>query len=170
LMDLGALVCTPKRPLCTRCPLEKYCVAARDGLTETIPVRRRRQAVQRLRETVVVVRRGRRVLVERRGPGRWWEGLWDFPRAEGGKRGRTAMPLVAGLECGPATTLGTLVYTVTHHRVSARVVTCSADRPGRGGGRRWVSVAELSRLAMPAPARRIAGWIAAATGAGGKGR
>ena len=172
LMDLGALVCTPQRPLCRQCPLERLCVAARDGLTETIPARRRRRAVRRLRETVVVVRRGGRVLVERRGPEQWWEGLWDFPRAVRGPRGRRPRAVcIDGVECGPATQLGRLVYTVTHHRVAVTAVTCVAGRSsGRVVGRRWVTVAGLSRLAMTAPARRIAGWIADTSGGGRRGR
>jgi hypothetical protein len=58
--------------------------------------------------------------------------------------------------------LGTVAYTVTHHRVTCRVV---ARRLARGPAitptRRLVSPAALRRLAMTAPGRRIARLLAA---------
>lgn len=39
LMDLGATVCTPRKPACGRCPWSDYCVAAAAGIAETLPRR-----------------------------------------------------------------------------------------------------------------------------------
>ncbi|MEE8123878.1 MAG: A/G-specific adenine glycosylase, partial [Alphaproteobacteria bacterium] len=39
LMDLGAMVCTPRKPACGRCPLSADCVAFNDGLAEELPRR-----------------------------------------------------------------------------------------------------------------------------------
>jgi A/G-specific adenine glycosylase len=39
LMDLGATVCTPKRPACTACPWVNACAARRRGDPETFPVK-----------------------------------------------------------------------------------------------------------------------------------
>lgn len=39
LMELGALVCTPKNPQCHACPLQPGCQAYEKGLTETLPIR-----------------------------------------------------------------------------------------------------------------------------------
>jgi A/G-specific adenine glycosylase len=39
LMDLGALICTVKRPVCARCPLGGECEARRLGIQETLPVK-----------------------------------------------------------------------------------------------------------------------------------
>jgi A/G-specific adenine glycosylase len=158
LMDLGATVCVPERPLCTTCPLAGHCVAHRTRRTAEIPARIPRRKPERLRETAVVVRRAGRVLVVRRGAGEWWEGLWDFPRMSGGWRAgrRVAAPLLAGLACGPARRLGKIEHSVTHHRIALDVVGCDARRAGPPArGRRWVEPATLESLAMAAPARRI---------------
>jgi A/G-specific adenine glycosylase len=143
LMDLGAGVCTPERPLCPRCPLAGACVAHRTGRVADIPAPAPRRAVTLVRETAVVERRGSRVLVERRGPGEWWEGLWDFPRAKRPRGGRR---------------LGTIAYTVTHHKVTCAVVehAASGPAPGPARGRRWVTTRGLAALALSAPGRRIA--------------
>ncbi len=39
LMDLGATVCTPKRPACAECPIAKVCAARREGTPELYPMK-----------------------------------------------------------------------------------------------------------------------------------
>ncbi len=166
LMDLGAMVCTPERPLCGSCPVARHCGARTAGRVAEIPAAKRRRAVEAVRETAVVVRRGPRVLVVRRGPGEWWEGLWDFPRLPAAGRAairslaaRGAKPpaILAGLGCNSPRRLGALVHTVTHHRITLDIVGCEAAAAGRAApGRRWVTAAGLAGLAMTAPGRRIA--------------
>ncbi len=146
VMDLGATVCTVTRPRCGTCPLAGSCVARATGRVEAIPALPRPRAVKQLRETALVLEHGDRVVVERRGAGEWWEGLWDFPRAAARER-RTAGDRP----------LGSVAYTVTHHRVSCRVVARRLPRPpALAKHRRLVSLDTLGRLAMTAPGRRIA--------------
>ncbi len=42
VMDLGATVCTPKKPQCDRCPVQAQCVAAQEGKPELYPVKTRK--------------------------------------------------------------------------------------------------------------------------------
>ena len=161
LMDLGAMVCTPERPLCGTCPLAAKCVANREGLVATIPRKAERRAVQRRHETAVVAVRRGRVFVVRRGDGEWWAGLWDFPRVPGraarAARGIAACGRLGGLRCGVTARLGTVVHTVTHHRITLDVVRCAADRAGTAAADcRWVTPRQLAALALTSPARRIA--------------
>jgi A/G-specific adenine glycosylase len=151
VMDLGATVCTVTRPLCNKCPLAGSCVARATGRVEAIPSLPRPRAVKQLRETALVLQAGDRVVVEQRGEGEWWEGLWDFPRAAAGERRRAGDRL-----------LGTVTYTVTHHRITCRVVARRLPRPpALAKHRRLVSPAALGRLAMTAPGRSIARLLAA---------
>jgi A/G-specific adenine glycosylase len=39
LMDLGSLICTPKRPNCTRCPWSSDCKARELGIQDTLPTK-----------------------------------------------------------------------------------------------------------------------------------
>ena len=143
VMDLGAMICTPDRPLCTRCPLADVCVANRTGRTAAIPAAAPRRAATIVRETAVVMWRGDRVLVERRGAGEWWEGLWDFPRephAAGSRRAK----------------LGVVSYTVTHHKVTCTVVARAAAAGTWSAAQRWVTPRQLAALPLSSPGRRIA--------------
>jgi len=160
LMDVGALVCTPVQPLCGTCPLADQCAARRTNRVAEIPMKAARRAVEEIHETAVVVRRAGRVLVVQRGPGEWWEGLWDFPRlpgaARGARRGIERSELLSGLACGAVSRLDTIAHTVTHHRITLDVVACAAGQGGKASpGRRWVTATALASLAMTAPGRRI---------------
>jgi len=144
LMDLGALICTPDRPRCSECPLADKCVAHQTRRTDAIPVQVARRTTERILETVIVIRYGKRVLMEQRGPGEWWEGLWDFPRAGGSK----------GLR------LGTVNYTVTHHAVECDVYEWFVSSATKvRAAQRWVAISDLAALAMSAPGRRIAALL-----------
>ena len=161
LMDLGAMVCTPRQPRCTACPLAACCAAHRQGREAEIPGKARRRATESIRESAIVARIGDRVLLLRRGPGEWWEGLWDFPRLPVVGRGLSPAiqrsPLLAPLRCGPPRRLGSLAHSVTHHRIAVTVVGCEATLCGRrAAGRAWVPLAKIGTLAMTSPGRRIA--------------
>jgi A/G-specific adenine glycosylase len=45
LMDLGSMICTPKRPACPRCPWNDGCEARKRGIQEELP----RRAAERVR-------------------------------------------------------------------------------------------------------------------------
>jgi adenine-specific DNA glycosylase len=124
--------------------------------------------VKQVRETAVVIGRGGRVLVVRRGAGEWWAGLWDFPRVAGraarADRGIAASAVLGPLGCGRPEVLGTVVHTVTHHRITLDVVRCTGRRAGRvGADARWVTPRQLAALAMSSPARRIARLVSGKT-------
>jgi len=80
LMELGATVCTPRAPRCSRCPLAKRCEAFARGAPESFPARRKPTNAVRVRQLVAVVeRRGRLLLFRRSTAARQLAGLWEFP-------------------------------------------------------------------------------------------
>jgi A/G-specific adenine glycosylase len=80
LMDLGALICTPKSPACADCPLRIQCKARQDGLQDLLPMSEKKPATPHERVTAAVIfNRLGRVLIVRR-PARGLLGsLWKFP-------------------------------------------------------------------------------------------
>ena len=89
LMELGALVCTPRNPDCTICPVSDFCDARRHREVDAFPKRQRRSPVPTHRIAVGVIWRGDKVLITKRSPDGLLGGLWEFP---GGKiaEGETA--------------------------------------------------------------------------------
>jgi A/G-specific adenine glycosylase len=128
LMDLGALVCTPRNPRCTECPVKTHC---RAGNPSSLPVKRARPATERITESCVLAVRGDDVFLERsRGPR--WAGLWVIPA--------TTSPV------GEPTAV--VRYPITRYVVTMRIFV--RQRP-KGPGE-WFPIA--SPPAMPSPHRR----------------
>jgi A/G-specific adenine glycosylase len=82
LMELGALICTPRNPKCMECPLAKYCEARKLGLQDQLPIKSARKPLPHYDVTAAVIRHRRHILIAQRPFGGRLGGLWEFP---GGK-------------------------------------------------------------------------------------
>lgn len=137
LMDLGSAICTVRSPNCLICPVRDLCIARRIGAQEEIPPATPRRAPKQILEYVVLIADAQsRWWVQRRPPGTWWEGLWDFPRfhvpAHSDETLAETMAQAAGLIDGDIrapTLLTHTTYGVTTHRITAAVVTAQAAPP-----------------------------------------
>jgi A/G-specific adenine glycosylase len=86
IMDLGATLCTRRRPACTVCPLTAHCGARRAGIQHRLPTPRPRRERPRRRVAVLVIRDPeRRILLERRPSSGVWGGLFSLPELTDGE-------------------------------------------------------------------------------------
>lgn len=83
IMDLGAGICTPRKPSCLICPLSADCRAlAEDRMTE-LPGRKPPKVRPHRQTTLLILRDAKdRVFLQRRAPAGIWGGLWCFPEAQ----------------------------------------------------------------------------------------
>jgi A/G-specific adenine glycosylase len=164
LMELGARVCTPRRPDCPGCPVAAACRARRAGEVEAIPRPRRRPAPRRVRAVAVLVVRRGRVLAVRRAETGLLGGLWELPGSEIGARERPeralgpALEAATGLAVRGVEPLGVVTHLFTHRRVETHVFRARAA-PGRvrlagWAAYRWVAPAELCALAQGRATRK----------------
>lgn len=65
MMELGAMICTPKSPQCLLCPVAEFCRARQLGLTEVIPEKRKKRATEEveLAAAVFLDEKGRTLLL-----------------------------------------------------------------------------------------------------------
>jgi A/G-specific adenine glycosylase len=176
LMDLGALVCTPRQPGCLVCPLSRLCHARQLGLQDRIPETTPKAPPLAVTEAAVVLVRDRRVLILERGPGGLWDRFWEFPTVhlEGvNPAGRTsgrpgdfqdAIERVTGIAARIGPPRKTIGYSVTKHRVKLIVHLARAQsgdaRPGPGLlDARWVEPERLSDFTFSSANRRLIAWI-----------
>ena len=82
LMELGALVCTPKSPGCPVCPLRKQCEAYAHGDAESLPVKLPKKKPREVTHVVVAVRRNGKYLFEQRPAKGLWSNMWQLPTWE----------------------------------------------------------------------------------------
>jgi A/G-specific adenine glycosylase len=80
LMELGATVCTPRRPACPVCPIRTHCLACERGLTDRLPETLARRGPVEVTVAAALVRRGDRVLLVRRDAGRLMGRMWEVPQ------------------------------------------------------------------------------------------
>lgn len=80
MMDLGAMVCTRRNPLCHECPIHEDCLGRAANRQHDFPQPRSRKPLPQ-RETVMILacNAAGEVLLERRPPMGLWGGLWSFP-------------------------------------------------------------------------------------------
>jgi A/G-specific adenine glycosylase len=86
VMELGALVCKPKQPLCDRCPLNKDCYALSHGLTDELPVTNKSKplTVRFFNYLVIFSNKGDDffIWIRKRTDDDIWKNLYDFPLIE----------------------------------------------------------------------------------------
>lgn len=163
LMELGALVCTPKSPKCPACPLRGDCRAAADGTQGKIPAPKLRKAKRALYFACAVARDEKgRVLLAQRPKGGLWGGLWEVPGVESD----SPVPLEAlaermGVATADLARHNGFVFETTHR--SVRVEVYRAARAGRVPGSRWAGTDDLASLAMGSLQERV--LAAVSTGA-----
>lgn len=119
LMDFGAVVCIPKSPRCSECPLQDICLAKAVGVASDLPVRLTKKNVPTEDITVVVVSRGPFWLLHRRPDKGLLASMWEFPNAPGrDEEGRQSVQqllkqenLLLSVESEP---VGTLKHVFSH--------------------------------------------------------
>ncbi|WP_084175104.1 A/G-specific adenine glycosylase [Afifella pfennigii] len=82
LMDLGATICTPKRPACALCPLNGLCRARARGDPEAYPLKAPKRARAGRHAAAFVALRGEEILLARRPPEGLLGGMTEVPNSE----------------------------------------------------------------------------------------
>lgn len=82
LMDLGAMVCIPRRPRCALCPLTNFCEAFAREVQDTLPVRRVKKTPLLVNLTAALVLHEEKYLVHQRPSTGLLAGMWEFPAIE----------------------------------------------------------------------------------------
>ena len=152
LMELGALICTPRLPRCGQCPIQRHCRARALGrVAEFPPAAPRREAV-RVRRAVALISRGTRLLMVRR-EGALLDGLWEPPGVElsPGEDARAALHAELarlGVRVTLESTREIVRHTITHRSIRVEVWRGSAATGTRATAARFVDV-RRARPAVP---------------------
>jgi A/G-specific adenine glycosylase len=162
LMDLGATICTPKKPACALCPWMEPCAARSRGDPESFP-RKAAKREGRLRRgaAFVVLRADGFVLLRTRPPKGLLGGMTEVPTTEWSH----GFELVAALEAAPRFARarpkwqrlpGVVTHVFTHFPLELmvyRAEVVASTRPPDGA--RWAPVATLAGEALPNLMRKV---------------
>jgi A/G-specific adenine glycosylase len=156
LMELGAMVCVPRQPLCLICPLRDDC-RGRDR-AEEFPVKSR-VAQEKRTEIVAILRHGSRLYCEQVPEGKPWHGLWRFPDFDPEKMifaRRTEEVGGRGRKRGEeGEVIATIKYGITKYSVTMTAVAANwkSRVPARGS---YLTPEQMQALAFAAPHRKLA--------------
>jgi A/G-specific adenine glycosylase len=154
LMDLGASICTPKKPACSLCPLNEGCAARQRGDQETFPRKAPKKAGDLRRGAAFVVTRGDDLLVRTRPEKGLLGGMTEVPGSEwrAAQTDETALkqaPELAGVTRWHRK-LGVVTHVFTHFPLELVVYTAEAAARTRAPkDMRWVPIATLDGEALP---------------------
>ena len=160
LMDLGASICSPKKPACALCPLNEGCAARARGDQEIFPRKAPKKSGELRRGAAFVVRRGHELLVRTRPDKGLLGGMTEVP----GSHWLAAQDDEAALMQAPALKgvarwhrkAGVVSHVFTHFPLQLVVYTASAPARARAPkGMRWVGIATLTNEALPNVMRKV---------------
>ncbi len=93
LMELGALVCLPKKPNCAVCPLQLYCLACKQNVENEYPKKIKKQKPRDRYFNYIFIRHKNHTYITQRLDKDIWQNLYEFPMIESNKDEDTSMVL-----------------------------------------------------------------------------
>lgn len=166
LMDLGRLVCKPKKPLCGQCPIRAHCLAYQRGTQDERPVKKAKAPTPHYDVTAGMIwnERGELLIAQRPLDG-LLGGLWEFPggKQEDGETLPHCLQRELREELAIEVEVGELFTRVehgfTHFRITLHAFTCRyvSGEPQALGVRdwKWVLPGELSRYSFGKADRQV---------------
>ncbi len=151
MMDLGATICTPRRPACGLCPLRSHCAARAQGLAEVLP-RKAAKTPKPLRHGhIYIARRDDGAwLVERRPDTGLLGGMLGFPGSDWSAAPAPAPPLAADWR-----PLGAEVrHTFTHFHLRLTVHLARVAPPAPPDRGFWLPAEAFRPAALPTVMRK----------------
>jgi A/G-specific adenine glycosylase len=160
LMDLGATICTPRKPACALCPLNEACLARGRDDQETFPRKAPKKSGEPRRGAAFVVTRGDQVLVRTRPEKGLLGGMTEVPgsdwlAAQEDAAARKQAPRLNGVVRWHRK-LGVVSHVFTHFPLELVVYTAQVPPRTRAPkGMRWVPIATLKDEALPNVMRKV---------------
>jgi A/G-specific adenine glycosylase len=161
VMELGATVCTPRRPACPVCPVRAHCAARVEGIQETLPQGRGRRAPVAVTVAGALVEEQGRVLLVRRTEGRLMGRFWEVPQTSLESRGLPDLVREIserhGLQVEPGPLAARARHAITYRRIRveayrSRLLSRPAADPERY---LWATADEIASLPVSSMTRKM---------------
>ena len=167
IMELGAVICLPKRPQCPECPVRSLCKSYKSGTVERRPVSLPRKAPTPVEASVGVIVRNDRIFIQKRPGSGLMPHLWEFPggKLKDGETPEEALVREIDEELGVSVRcvdkIGVIRHSYTSFRVALHAFLCELRDPKQepelrsSVDCRWVTRRELDGYAFPAANRKL---------------
>ncbi|MFM6954341.1 MAG: A/G-specific adenine glycosylase [Sphingobacteriaceae bacterium] len=157
IMEFGALQCKPSNPLCETCPLRTGCYALGNNQVQYLPVKLKKQPVRERFFNYVVLVKGDDIVMQQRGSGDIWQGLYEFPLIESSTQLSPADVLLSDQfkqEFGDLSHIkwvhGPVKHLLSHQRIFAQFIVMEvSDAFISSNEGQFIPLAALDKLAQP---------------------
>jgi A/G-specific adenine glycosylase len=153
LMDLGAAICTPRKPDCLLCPVTAFCAARAASNAEAFPVKIRKKGKPVKFGVAWLIRDARgRVLLGTRPARGLLASMAEVPNSGWveGTAPKVSPPVAASWR-----DVGAVVHVFTHFELRLSVKTARVGTIGAPEGLRWVDPDDLHREPLPTLFRKV---------------
>lgn len=156
MMELGAMICTPRSPRCGDCPCRGFCEAAGQGTAARFPVRLPKREKKLEEKTVYLLQCGDRFAICRRPENGLLAGLWQFPNEQGTLEAGDALRRTSAKGLKPRELCRELhrnhIFTHIRWELTAYHILCTEE----SGDYTWATPEELTeRYALPTAFRQF---------------
>lgn len=162
MMELGALICTPKNPSCDLCPVASWCYARDRGMQNEIPFIAPKAQPTPLSDVCAFAQNSEGQVLMRRRPDNaiWWQGMWELPRTtrQEGESSDAALQRLAleiGLKMQVGEELAVLKHGVTRYAITLTCFEAQVETPAPSEAIRWCSFEEARTLPLPATMKTL---------------
>ncbi len=168
LMEFGALVCTPKKPACSTCPLQEHCRALALDIVDLRPVPGKKEKRIDIAMACAIIQNNDRFYIQQRLEKDVWGGLWEFPGGRLKESESAAQAAIRELieetefQITGLQPFTTVVHHYTKYRVSLEAFFCTLKNPcattptlHAASQYQWVQLNELPNFAFPAGHRQL---------------
>ncbi len=161
MMDLGATICTPRKPACTACPLFDLCAARREGRSEAYPLKTAKAPRPRKRGYAYWLQHNGHVLLVRRPAKGMLGGMLGLPT---GSWEREAIPGDGAPVSAAWDEAGAVDHVFTHFALNLTLCCAAAERREPAEGT-WWPIARIDEAGLPTLFAKLAARGAAWQGA-----
>ncbi len=117
IMDLGAVICTPKNPQCLLCPWQECCLSRTEADLEQIPIRRKLEKKEKCGSVCLIYNKNGDILIRKRTEKGLLSGLYEFPWVDSG----VLFPQAADTGCS-------VTHIFTHFKLTLRIYTLQTEK------------------------------------------
>jgi A/G-specific adenine glycosylase len=165
IMDFGAVICKPKNPLCTSCPLKTKCIARINDLVNELPVKEGKMIRKTRWFNYLVVENDNKIYVRKRGANDIWENLYEFILLESEQKltaeniKKTALFKEVFKKNGAELIRVSKIYRqhLTHQTIEGSFIQVKTKKALLPGSYKAVSFKKLAKLPFP---KFITGYLA----------
>lgn len=161
LMELGATVCTPTKPMCLFCPVQEYCSGFAAGVAETLPVKSKAKRKKQLTYDVLLIEdTDGKVLIQKREEKGLLAGLWQFPMIEEVDSEATNLILQTkkdyGLDIEIKEQVGTLKHIFTHIVWNLKIYRATCEKQDLyDESMRFINQSDLEAYTFPVSHQKV---------------